>query len=133
MKKLFILMTLFVITMSVFAQSRLGYTKNEIRAEYGERVVFDMYMSEYQMHIIKVALTYSEVWYTFDSNGKVNQTLLVPFTQDLLDYLCEKYNKEYLYIGNDVWTKRLDQYSIMKISITHWSKGLGKVVLFTYE
>ena len=133
MKKLLFMVILFITTVTIFAQSRLGYTKNEIRAEYGKKIVFDNYVDEYQAHVMKVFLEDSEVWYTFDSYGVCVNVLVIPLNPKLLNFLRSKYNDMYELIGVDTWLNHISGGQSVRISIEYWGSKIGTVVYFRYD
>ena len=104
MKK-FILSALFVVfSLTVFSQSRLGYTPQDILNEFPPSVfnTVTSYDSDGDYYIqIKFDRCFAR--YYFNAYQKCWLTLITPHTQGDLNWFVENYNKKYVILSNTHW------------------------------
>ena len=102
MKKLFTLLLILLSCWTVDAQSRLGFSPQEIRQEFSDEEFTSGYTKEGNYFIYLTKPTHA-CTYTFNSDMKCIMTCVFVQDNSLLNALVERYNREYVIINNYTW------------------------------
>lgn len=98
---------LFIIVFSLFAfltnaQSRLGYTESQIKSDFSNQT-FKTNYTEAGTRYIYFDDGNILAMYFFDENGICNLCSAYPLRTGVLNYMVEKFNKEYVIIDDTKW------------------------------
>ena len=117
MKKLLLLVTFItVFTIISKAQSRIGYTPSQIKAEFYYYTWSSGYTTD-GTYYIYTTYTRGLLIHYFNSSMICYSTLLKPNTVGDLNYYVELYNKQYVIVSDKSWKAYLDNGSIVNISL----------------
>lgn len=102
MKKLLLLL---FFTLTVFisnSQSRLGYTEYQIKQDFSNKTFKTNYT---EAGVKYVYFDDGEIlaMYFFDEDGICNLCSALPLTSGVLNYMVERFNKEYVIIDDTKW------------------------------
>jgi hypothetical protein len=112
----------FIATLSVFGQARIGSTEQSIRNDFSDRTFKSGYDSDGDKWI-SAENSFSSIIYYFNSNKVCYLTAVIPDTEAALNYLVEEYNKTYVIISETKW-KMYSANGIMEIELK-FSDGGG--------
>lgn len=102
MKKLLLII---LFSLSVFissSQSRLGYTESQIRQDFSNKKFQTSYTESGTKYIY---FDDGEIvgMYFFDENGYCNLCSAFPLSTGVLNYMVERFNKEYVIVDDTKW------------------------------
>ena len=119
MKKLLLLVTFItVFTIISKAQSRIGYTPSQIKAEFYYYTWSSGYTSD-GAYYISANTTRGLIGYYFSTELICNSCILIPKTSGDLNYWVELYNTNYVIVSDKEWKAYLTNGSIVHIKLEH--------------
>ncbi len=104
MKKIYLIIILGIYSFTVFSQDRLGYTEQQIRAEF-KNYSFHLNYDEGRKNIATFDNEVSISVYYFDEKGYCNECLIVPFDTEILQEYIYIYNENYIVVSETEWKK----------------------------
>ena len=122
MKK-FLLFDIIVFTFcfNLTAQSRIGYTESQIRSEFSSKTFTSSTVIDHK--VINWQDEDMSVDYFFDDSGICKLCFVTPARQSYLNYMVEKFNKNYVIISDKKW-KMYNNNGIIDIELC-FSDGGG--------
>lgn len=123
MKYIFLILALVFSMSYTKAQGRIGYSEWEIRSEFPEKT-FKSGNDKDGDKWIEMETDISSVRYYFNALHDWNcyLTMIIPDNQAALNFLVEKYNKEYVIISETKW-KMYGNNGITKINLIFADDG----------
>lgn len=104
MKKVVLFITFLLFSFVTFSQSRLGYTAEQIKAEFWESSYNLMSSHDSSGNLYTAIKTNNAfVFYYFNSDNKCIVTFVVPDNQGALNTFVEMYNSRYVILGPTRW------------------------------
>jgi len=132
MKKLLVLLCL-VVSFAGHSQARMGYSYEEIRAEFANDYGFD-YVTGYDDKLgkfLKFFVGTGVIHYYFNEEGNCYTMIILPNTKSDLHYYIEKYNATYAIIDDHTW--HLYDHGVVVIITLEYVEDGGYFFLFYYK
>lgn len=122
-KKILSICLFVVCAITMYAQSRLGYSVSEIRQEFSEsKYNLKSNYDKNNNFYISISTETSSVVYYFNSNDKCIITFIVPDNQGSLNAYVESYNKQYVIVSPTQW-KMYCSEGIAEIKLVYGDDG----------
>jgi hypothetical protein len=102
MKKLIFSLLLAVLTITTFAQCRIGDTYSEIFSEFSSRDPGVNFSDNGQLYL-SVELRIGTVLYYFNSNKICTETVIFPNDDAGVNFYVEQFNKKYVIMSPSSW------------------------------
>lgn len=104
MKKLFLVINLMLLSITLNAQKFETLSLNEIfdetvKAGYD----FKLKKTENGLHILFVFHEKEEVSYLFDDENMLDSYMIIPHNQEVLDSYLKSISENYIYVAKNVW------------------------------
>jgi hypothetical protein len=130
-KLLLILIPILFITISYSnAQSRLGYSFNEIKTEFkNPKYKTEAGLNDDNDPVIIIHNDLAVVFYYFNNNYICNLTIILPKNDKALNVYVENYNNKYVVKSSTSWNAYIDD-SILNIKLVYPEDG---GYFFTWE
>ncbi len=128
MKKAVLFFTLSFLSFLSFGQGRIGFTAEEIMADFPDYKFVHGVTDNGIKFIFSDDFKRGEVVYFFDEQGKSFLTMIVPRTTMDLNALVQLYNYKYVQISDTEWKAYLQNGSILKIELVN-TDDLGMVIM----
>lgn len=128
MKKILLIILFIFLNISVFSQSRIGFTEYQIRQDFPEETFYTGYTEE------KVKYIYFNdgrilAMYFFDKDGVCAVCSASPINSGTLNYMVELYNKQYVIIDDKNWKYYTKNGGIIYISLVE----INGILTFMYS
>ncbi len=133
MKKTVLSFTLFFLSFLSFGQGRIGFTAEEIMAEFPNYKFVHGVTDNGTKYISSDDFNRGEVGYFFDEQGKSYLTIIIPRTTRDLNALIQYYNYQYVQISDTEWKAYLKNGSILKIELIRSENNGMAIIIKEWE
>lgn len=123
MKKLFLLLIALTFGFNTFGQSRIGYTEKQIISEFSE-FNFKPGRTEDGIKFISSVGERLMIIHYFNNQGISVMCSATPLDVGMLNFLVEKYNKNYVILSDRKWKYYDQNGNILKIELVEISNLL---------
>jgi hypothetical protein len=116
MKNFILSFCLCFLSLSLFAQARLGFTASDIRKEFGAEHKIESNTTDDGTYYLSIDMGHAFVIYYFDKQYICNICLVIPANQKMLNYYVQMHNEEYVIVSSTEW-KMYTEHGISNIKL----------------
>lgn len=105
-----------IISLSIYAQARLGFSSTSIRTEFGDRYEIESNTTDDGTYYFTIDMDHAMVIYYFDKEYICYLCLIIPANRKILNYYVQMHNEEYVVVSSTEW-KMYTEHGISNIKL----------------
>ncbi|MDX2190516.1 MAG: hypothetical protein SFY32_11695 [Bacteroidota bacterium] len=118
----------FFFSSQIFCQAKLNYTAKQLRQAFPNEIFEEYYTNDSTRYIYFEDKTMECIHFFSKKENITNSAIIIPNTNDLLNYLIEECNKHYVIINNKKW-RFYSENGILNIELIYRNDG-GRPYLY---